>query len=60
MASIREHLRWLLSKGNAHMTLKEAVAEFPEEAMNIVIPNGSYTPWRLLEHPPKTGQSAPA
>jgi hypothetical protein len=47
---IREHLRWLLTKGNAHMTFEEAVASFPEDAMNTVVPNGSYTPWHLLEH----------
>jgi hypothetical protein len=47
---IREHLRWLLTKGDAHMTFEEAVAAFPAEAMNTVVPNGSYTPWHLLEH----------
>jgi hypothetical protein len=50
MASIREQLRWLLSKGDAHMTFEVAVTEFPEEKMNNVIPHGSYTPWALLEH----------
>lgn len=50
MAPIREHLRWLLTKGDAHMTFEEAVASFPEDAMNTVVPNGSYTPWHLLEH----------
>ena len=50
MASIREHLRWLLTKGNAHMTFEEAAADFPEAPMNTLIPQGAYTPWHLLEH----------
>jgi DinB superfamily len=50
MAPIREHLRWLLTKGNAHMTFEEAVAAFPGEAINTRVPNGAYTPWHVLEH----------
>jgi hypothetical protein len=50
MTSIREHLRWLLTRGDAHMTFEAAVAKFPEGAMNTVIPQGTYTPWGLLEH----------
>jgi hypothetical protein len=50
LAPLREHLRWLLTKGNAHMTFEEAVAAYPEDAINSVVPNGDYTPWGLLEH----------
>ena len=48
--AIREHLVWLLTKGNAHMTFEEAIAGFPEAAMNTRFPNGSYSPWHLVEH----------
>ncbi len=32
------------------MPFTEAVANFPASAMNKNIPNGTYTPWQLLEH----------
>jgi hypothetical protein len=40
----------LLAGEGAHMTLEEAVADFPDEAINSRPPNVSYTPWQLLEH----------
>ncbi len=49
-AVLREQLLALLIDGNAHMGFDEAVANFPEEAMNKRAPNVSYTPWHLLEH----------
>jgi hypothetical protein len=49
-APIRKQLIWLLTGGNAHMTFEEAVADFPMEAINTRFPNGTYTPWHLLEH----------
>lgn len=47
---VREHLLSLLKGDNAHMTFKDATANFPEKAMNTTFPNGTYTPWDLLEH----------
>jgi hypothetical protein len=32
------------------MSFDEAVAEFPERAINLRPPNVGYTPWQLLEH----------
>jgi hypothetical protein len=47
---LREQLLHLLNGGNAHMTLEEAVADYPVESMNTRFPNGDYSPWSLLEH----------
>lgn len=47
---IREQLIELLKGGHAHMPLIEAVKDFPEEYMNTLFPNGTYSPWDLLEH----------
>jgi hypothetical protein len=47
---LREQLVQLLKGGNAHMTFEEMIADFPAESMNTVFPNGTYTPWHLLEH----------
>jgi hypothetical protein len=47
---VREQLLHLLRGGNAHMTFEEAVEDFPMASINTVFPNGTYTPWHLLEH----------
>src|SRR5579883_2439580 len=47
---LRQQLRDLLHRGNAHMTFEEAVAHFPAEFMNARPPHVPYTPWHLLEH----------
>jgi len=47
---LREQLLQLLNGGNAHMTLDEAVADYPVASMNTLFPNGDYTSWQLLEH----------
>lgn len=47
---VREQIKNLLTKSQAHMELKDGVKNFPESAMNTVFPNGTYTPWHLLEH----------
>lgn len=47
---IRENLVNQLKGGQAHMTMMEAVKDFPESKMNIIFPNGTYTSWALLEH----------
>jgi Mn-containing catalase len=48
--AIRDELVFLLTRGNAHMPFSEAVEKFPPEHMNTIFPNGTYTPWHLLEH----------
>ncbi len=48
--ALREQLARALDWGSAHMTLEQAVAEFPLEYMNVRPPNVAYTPWQLLEH----------
>jgi len=47
---LRTHLLNLLKGGNAHMTLTEAVADFPKDKINVKFPNGTYSSWDLLEH----------
>jgi hypothetical protein len=48
--SLRRQLAELLDGVGAHMSFDEAVADFPDEAMNRRPPNVEYTPWHLLEH----------
>lgn len=48
--SLRNEIVTLLRGDNAHMTFADAVAAFPESAMNQRPPNVPYTPWHLLEH----------
>ena len=48
--ALRDHLIKLLKGGNAHMTLKEAVKDYPLAKINEVFPNGEYSSWHLLEH----------
>jgi hypothetical protein len=47
---LRSQLLDLLGKGNAHMAIDEAVADFPMEYINHYPLNVTYTPWHLLEH----------
>ena len=47
---LRRQLLRLLDGVDAHMTFEEAVAAFPDEAMNDRPPNVDYTPWHLIEH----------
>jgi hypothetical protein len=47
---VRRQLLALLDGSGAHMTFEEAVAEFPEDAVNAAPPNVPYTPWHLVEH----------
>jgi hypothetical protein len=46
----RQQLLRLLAGVDAHMPFEEAVADFPDEAMNERPPNVDYTPWHLIEH----------
>ncbi len=49
-AELRRQLVALLNGEQAHMGFEEAVADFPEDAMNHLVPAGTYTPWHILEH----------
>ena len=48
--ALRHQLTELLYGVGAHMSFDEAVADFPDEAINRRPPNVDYTPWHLLEH----------
>ena len=47
---LRKQLAQLLDGVGAHMPFEEAVADFPDEAINKRAPNVDYGPWQLLEH----------
>lgn len=47
---LREQLIRLLRGGNAHMPFAEAVADFPEDEINVKPANVEYTFWHLAEH----------
>jgi hypothetical protein len=47
---IRGQLVEMIEARGAHMPFDAAVADFPAEGLNRVVPNGVYTPWHLLEH----------
>jgi hypothetical protein len=47
---LREELIELIDGVGAHMPFDEAVADFPEDAINRRPPNIDYTPWHLVEH----------
>lgn len=54
---IREQLLSLLRGGNAHMTLEEAVENFPQNRFNDIFPNGEYSPgifWNTSDEPKMT------
>jgi hypothetical protein len=46
----RQQLLALLDGVGAHMPFEEAVADFPDDAMNALAPNVEYTPWHIVEH----------
>jgi hypothetical protein len=48
--ALRRQLTGLLDGVGAHMPFDEAVADFPDDAINRRPPNVDYTPWHLLEH----------
>jgi hypothetical protein len=48
--AIRERLVWLLSSGEAHMTLDDALKDFPIGQINVVFPSSTYSFWGALEH----------
>jgi hypothetical protein len=47
---IRVQLIELLESKGAHMPFEAAVADFPAEAINRLVPESPYSPWHLLEH----------
>jgi hypothetical protein len=47
---LRRELLEMLAGHGAHMPLDEAVADFPDDAINARPPNVPYTPWHLLQH----------
>jgi hypothetical protein len=47
---LREQLGQHIDARGAHMPFADAVAGFPEAAINQRPPNIIYTPWHLLEH----------
>jgi hypothetical protein len=48
--ALRRQLAHLIDGVGAHMPFEEAVADFPDDAINRRPPNVDYTPWHLLEH----------
>jgi hypothetical protein len=48
--ALRRQLAELLDGIGAHMPFEEAVADFPDDAINRRPPNVEYSPWHLLEH----------
>lgn len=50
VASLREHLLYLLQGGGAHVGFDKAIADLPAELRGKKAPNMPHTPWRLLEH----------
>jgi hypothetical protein len=47
---LRSQLVQLLRGAQAHMSFDDAVADFPAQRINERFPNGTYTPWHLVEH----------
>lgn len=47
---LRQQLTAFLRGGHAHDLFQDIVKNFPKERMNEMVPNSTYTPWRLLEH----------
>ena len=48
--ALRRELIRLLDGLDARMPFDEAVADFPDKAMNERAPNVEYTPWHIIEH----------
>ena len=47
---LRDQLIRLIDGYDARMPFDDAVAAFPDDAINAFPPNVDYTPWHLLEH----------
>jgi hypothetical protein len=49
-ASLRERLVELLTGGEAHVSIADAVADFPVDRRGVVANGLEHSAWRLLEH----------
>lgn len=47
---LRQQLIDFLQGNKTHMSLQDAVKDFPMEHINGIFPHGEYTFWHLLEH----------
>lgn len=47
---IRKQLKSFLQDAKAHVNFQDAVRNFPEDKMNVLVPEIGYTAWQLLEH----------
>jgi DinB superfamily len=50
LASLRDHLLYLLRGGGAHVDFDRAVADLPAALRGARPANVPHTPWRLVEH----------
>lgn len=48
--ALREHLKNLLLRGQAHISLSKAIRGFPVEKAGIRPPGSPHSAWELLEH----------
>ena len=48
--ALREHIRYLLKGGSAHIDFRHALKDFPFAVINVKLGNLPYTPWEVLEH----------
>lgn len=48
--SLRDHVVALLGEGRAHITFKDAIADWPSDKRSAKPPGQPFTPWRVLEH----------
>ena len=50
LASLRDHLRDFLLKGNAHLDFDKATEKLPVDLRGAKLPDVPHSPWRLVEH----------
>jgi hypothetical protein len=48
--SLREHLLYLLKDGGAHVSLDDAMGDWPAQLAGVKVANFPHTAWMLLEH----------
>src|SRR5205085_7801118 len=48
--ALRDHLLWLLQRGDAHPDFEAAFADLPSQLRGARPAGVPHTPWRLLEH----------
>lgn len=49
-SELREHVRYLLEEGGAHVNFDRAIEGIPNKLRGSRPPEVPHTPWRLLEH----------